>query len=45
MPLEKLNEKKPRLMTSRSAIVEKTNTFPDEMVYITFDCTMHLHGK
>ncbi len=31
-------------MTSRSSIVEKTGTIPDEMIHITFKCTMQLHG-
>jgi hypothetical protein len=31
-------------MTYRSSIVEKTSTLLDEMILITFKCTMHLHG-
>jgi hypothetical protein len=31
-------------MTSQSSIVEKTNTFPNEMILIMFECAMHLHG-
>jgi hypothetical protein len=31
-------------MTSQSPIMKKTNTLPDEMIHIMFECTMHLHG-
>jgi hypothetical protein len=31
-------------MTSRSSIMEKMSTFPNEMIHIAFGCAMHLHG-
>jgi len=31
-------------MLSRSPIMEKTSTLPDETIHITLGCTMHLHG-
>jgi hypothetical protein len=31
-------------MTFWSSIVEKTSTFHNEIIYIMFKCTMHLHS-
>jgi hypothetical protein len=31
-------------MTSQSSIVEKMSTLANEMIHITPQCTMHLHG-
>jgi len=31
-------------MTSSWSIVEKTNTFPNETIYITPRCAMHVHA-
>jgi hypothetical protein len=31
-------------MNSQSSIVEKVGTFLDEMIHITHECVMHLHG-
>ncbi len=31
-------------MTSQLSIVENTGTLPDEMIHITPECSMHLHG-
>jgi hypothetical protein len=40
----KLNAKRQGQMTFRSSIVEKTGTFLDETIHITFKCIVHLHG-
>ncbi len=42
--LEKLNGKRQGWMTSRSPIMEKTNTPLDETIHIMPKCAMHLHG-
>jgi hypothetical protein len=31
-------------MTSQLSIMEKTNTFTNETIHITFKCVVHLHG-
>jgi len=44
MSPKKLNAKRQGQMTSRSSIVEKTNTLPNEMIHITPKCIVHLRG-
>ncbi len=44
MLLERLNAKRQREMTFQLSIVEKTNTFPDEVIHIMPKCVVHLHG-
>jgi hypothetical protein len=44
MLFEKLNAKRQGQITSRSSIVEKMSTFPDEMIHIMHGCTVHFHG-
>ncbi len=41
---KKLNATKQREMTFQSSIVEKMNTFLDEVIHIMPKCVMHLHG-
>jgi hypothetical protein len=31
-------------MTSQPSIMKKTSTLLNKMIYIMFECTMHLHG-